>query len=366
MLVATAPPAAPTESHAPSPMTEPKLEITASRLFTSWLAAQGASLAFTTYQAGKLFFVGLNDKGQLAIFNRTLARVMGLAAHGDTLWVATLWQLWRFENALAPGTRKDAHDRWYVPQLAYTTGDIDVHDVAVDGDGEPVFVSTLFSCIARPDPRHSFRPVWKPPFVSRYAAEDRCHLNGLAMRDGRPAFATCVARSDANEGWREHRADGGLLLDITSNEVACAGLSMPHSPRWYRDRLWLVNAGSGEFGWVDLDRGRFEPVAFCPGFLRGLAFVGDYAVVGLSMQRENRTFRDLALDRRLEDKGVAARCALQVIDLARGDVVHELRIEGVVSELFDVAVLPGVRNPGAVGFSNDEIRRTLVLPPGIG
>jgi uncharacterized protein (TIGR03032 family) len=249
--------------------------------------------------------------------------------------------------------------------MAYTTGDIDVHDVAVDGGGEPVFVSTLFSCIARPDPKRSFQPLWKPSFVSRYAAEDRCHLNGLAMRDGKPAFATCVGRSDANEGWREHRANGGLLLDIASNEIACAGLSMPHSPRWYRDRLWLVNAGTGEFGWVDLERGRFEPVAFCPGFLRGLAFVGDYAVVGLSMQRENRTFSGLALDRRLEEKGVSARCALQVIDLARGDVVHELRIEGVVSELFDVAVLPGVRNPGAVGFSNDEIRRTLVLPPGI-
>ena len=344
---------------------DPRIDITASRLFTSWLASQGASLAFTTYQAGKLFFIGLKDRGQLALFNRTLARVMGLAAHGDTLWVATLWQLWRFENALPPGQRKDAHDRWYVPQMAYTTGDIDVHDVAVDGDGEPMFVSTLFSCIALPDPRHSFRPVWKPPFVSRYAAEDRCHLNGLAMRDGRPAFATCVARSDANEGWREHRTNGGLLLDVASDEIACAGLSMPHSPRWYRDRLWLVNAGTGEFGWVDLAAGRFEPIAFCPGFLRGLAFIGDFAVVGLSMQRENRTFSGLALDQRLADKGVSARCALQVIDLARGDVVHEVRIEGVVSELFDVAVLPGVRNPGAVGFSNDEIRRTIVLPPGV-
>jgi uncharacterized protein (TIGR03032 family) len=341
------------------------LEITASRLFTGWLAAQGASLAFSTYQAGKLFFIGLDEAGRLAVFNRTLARVMGIAAHGDTLWVSTLWQLWRFENALAPGERKDGFDRWYVPQLAYTTGDIDVHDVAVDADGEPVFVSTLFSCVARPDPRVSFQPIWKPPFVSRYAAEDRCHLNGLAMRDGKPAFATCVGRSDANEGWREHRAGGGLLLDIASGEIACEGLSMPHSPRWYRDRLWLVNAGSGEFGWVDLARRRFEPVAFCPGFLRGLAFVGDFAVVGLSMQRENRTFRDLALDQRLAQKGVAARCALQVIDLKHGDVAHELRIEGAVSELFDVAVLPGARNAGAVGFRNDEIRRTVVLPPGL-
>jgi uncharacterized protein (TIGR03032 family) len=186
------------------------------------------------------------------------------------------------------------------------------------------------------------------------------------MRDGVPAYATCVGRSDANEGWREHRAAGGMVIDIASDATVCEGLSMPHSPRWHRDRLWLVNAGSGEFGYVDVARGRFEPIAFCPGFLRGLAFVGDFAVVGLSMLRENRTFRDLALDRRLAEKGVSARCGLQVIDLVRGDVVHEVRIDGMVSELFDVAVLHGARNPGAVGFSSDEIRRTVVLPPDFG
>lgn len=343
--------------------TSKKLEINASRLFTSWLAGQRASLAFTTYQAGKLFFIGLDAQGQLAVFNRTLARVMGMASHGDTLWLATLWQLWRFENALRPGVTHEAHDRWFVPQVAYTTGDIDVHDVAVGADGEPVFVSTLFSCLAKTDPKYSFRPIWKPPFVTRYAAEDRCHLNGLAMDQGVPAYVTCVGRSDANEGWRDHRVDGGLAIDVRSNEIVCTGLSMPHSPRVYRDKLWLLNSGTGEFGFVDLDRGRFEPVAFCPGYVRGLSFSGGFAIVGLSKQRENRTFTGLELDRRLSDKGTSARCALQVIDLERGDVVHELRIEGVVEELFDTAVLPGAINPGAVGFVSDEIRHTLVLAP---
>lgn len=108
---------------------DPRLELTASRLFTSWLAAQGASLAFTTYQTGKLFFIGLDAQGRMSVFNRTLTRVMGLAAQGDTRWVATLWQLWRFENALAAGEHKGHFDRWCVPQLADTTGDIDVHDL---------------------------------------------------------------------------------------------------------------------------------------------------------------------------------------------------------------------------------------------
>lgn len=341
----------------------PQLDITASRLFVSWLAEQRASIAFTTYQVGKLFLIGLDEHGKLAVFNRSLARVMGLAVNGDSLWVATLWQLWRFENALRAGERHGGFDRYYVPQLAYTTGDIDVHDVAVDASGEPVFVSTLYSCLARPDVRYNFRPIWKPPFVSRHAAEDRCHLNGLAMENGAPAYVTCVAKSDVNEGWREHRANGGLVMDVRSNEIICSGLSMPHSPRVHQDRLWILNAGSGEFGYVDRERGCFEPIAFCPGFLRGASFIGRYAVVAISKPRKNRTFSGLALDKRLEEKGAASRCAVQVIDLERGDVVHELRIEGVVDELFDTAVIPGARNPAAVGFVSDEIRRTISLPP---
>ena len=346
----------------PSSPSEPKVEITASRLFVSWLAEQNASIAFTTYQAGKLFFIGLNERGELAIFNRNLARVMGIAVHEQTLWVATLWQLWRFENALKPGEKHGALDRYYVPQLAYTTGDIDVHDVAVNAAGEPIFVSTLFSCIAKPDPKYSFNPIWKPPFVSKYAAEDRCHLNGLAMRDGAPAFVSCVGRSDANEGWREHRRAGGLIVDVANNTIVCGGLSMPHSPRWHQGKLYVLNAGTGEFGYIDLQLGKFMPIAFCPGFLRGLSFIGDFAIVGLSKQRQNRTFSDLVLDEELSKRGVSARCAVQVIDLKRGDVVHELRLDGVIEELFDTAIIPGARNCGAVGFVSDEIRRTLSLP----
>lgn len=342
----------------------PQLELSGSRQFTAWLYESGGSLAFSTYQAGKLFFIGLNPDGRLSVFERTFARCMGLALAGETLWVSTLYQLWRFENVLGPGATHQGYDRLYVPQLGYTTGDLDAHDLAVPtGEETPVFANTLFSCIARPDVRYSFQPVWKPTFVSRLAAEDRCHLNGLALMDGQPAFATCVAATDVNEGWREHRQDGGLLLSVPDGETVCNGLSMPHSPRWYNGRLWLHNSGSGEFGWVDLEAGRFEPVAFCPGYLRGLCFHGDFAVVGLSKPRGNKTFSGLALDQALADRNVSARCALQVIDLTRGDVVHELRIEGVVEELYDVISLPGVRRPMALGFKTDEIRRVLSLPP---
>jgi uncharacterized protein (TIGR03032 family) len=344
-----------------SPRAAAKFEVTTSRQFPQWLAEQRLSLAFTTYQSGKLFFIGLRPPGKLSIFERTFNRCMGLWGDAQTLWMSSLYQIWRFENVLEPGAQANGYDRYYVPQVGYTTGDVDAHDIAPDVAGRPVFVATLFGCLAALSETHSLVPLWKPPFVSRLAAEDRCHLNGLAMRDGKPAYVTAVSQSDVADGWREHRRDGGCIVDVVRNEVVLEGLSMPHSPRWHRDRLWLCDSGTGRFGYADLERGRFEDVAFCPGYLRGVAVHGDFAVVGLSRPRHSKTFSGLALDDALRTRGVEARCGLMVIDLRTGDAVHWLRIEGVVEELYDVIVLPGVVRPMAVGFVSDEIRRVLSL-----
>ncbi len=224
-----------------------------------------------------------------------------------------------------------------------------------------VFVNTLFSCLARASTEHSFVPVWKPSFISKLAAEDRCHLNGLAMEAGRPKYATSVSRTDVNNGWRDRRREGGLVMDVQTNDIVAEGLSMPHSPRLYRDKLWLLNSGTGCFGYVDLNSGGFESVAFCPGYLRGLAFTGDYAVVGLSQPRENKTFTDLPLQESLNEKDAAPRCGLQVIDLNSGDVVHGVHLDGIVSELYDVVVLPNVVRPMALGFKTDEIRHVVSI-----
>jgi uncharacterized protein (TIGR03032 family) len=205
--------------------------------------------------------------------------------------------------------------------------------------------------------------LWQPPWITRLAAEDRCHLNGLALAGGRPAFATAVSRSDAAEGWRDRRRDGGVVVRVPDGEVVLAGLSMPHSPRWHQGRLWLLDSGSGRFGYLDPARGRFEPVAFCPGYARGLALHGDFAVVGLSKPRRDRAFSGLELDEALLARDAEPRCGLLVIDLRSGDIVHSLRLEGVVEELYDVAVLPGARRPMALGLKTDEIRRTLSLAP---
>ena len=363
----------------------PTFEINASRQFTSWLASQNLSLVFTTYQAGKVFFIGLRQNGQLSVFERTFERCMGLYAHNSSLYLSSLYQLWRLENALEPGQIADGYDAVYVPQVGYITGDLDIHDVVLVEPSQPpklrgdqqvepqvpslnngrlggvVFVNTLFSCLATISETKSFVPLWKPPFISKLAAEDRCHLNGLAVRDGQPRYVTAVSQSDVADGWRDKRKDGGCAIDISTDRAIATGLSMPHSPRWYKDKLWLLNSGRGEFGYLDLERGVFEAVAFCPGYLRGLSFCGDFAVVGISKPRHNKTFSGLVLDEQLQAKQASARCGLLVIDLRSGDIVHSLRIEGVVEELYDVQVLPGVRQPMAIGLKTDEIRRVISI-----
>jgi uncharacterized protein (TIGR03032 family) len=164
------------------------------------------------------------------------------------------------------------------------------------------------------------------------------------------------------DSWREHRRDGGVVIDVESGETVVGGLSMPHSPRLHDATLYVLDSGTGHFGKVDVQAGKFEPIAFCPGYLRGLSFVGRFAVVGLSRPRdENKTFAGLALGETLKTKNVEARSGAMVIDLKTGDTVHWLRAEGILEELYDVVTLPGVRRPMALGFKSDEIRRTITL-----
>ena len=333
------------------------LSVSTSRHFPEWLVRHRISLAFTTYQAGKLFLIGTQANGRLSVFERTFSRCMGMWADGQTIWMSSSFQLWRFENQLDAGMIHNGYDAVYTPMAGHTTGDLDIHDVAVDADGEVVFVNTLFNCLASLSRTRSFLPLWRPDFISDLVPEDRCHLNGLALRDGRPRYVTAVSTSDVVDGWRDRRTNGGVAIDIDTGDVVCSGLSMPHSPRWHNGRLWLLNSATGYLGYVD--ESGFVPVTFLPGYARGMAIVGNHAVVGLSRPRESSTFSGLPLDGELSRRDAEPRCAVHVVDLATGDTVEWLRIEGVVQELYDVVALPGVVRPMAIGFKTDEIQRSI-------
>jgi uncharacterized protein (TIGR03032 family) len=333
--------------------------------FTEWLASADASLSLTTYQAGRLFFIGRRDDGAVRAHERIIEQCQGLWTDGQTLWTSGLYMLWRFENVLRNGeTTATGADRKFVPRESRVVGRIDIHDIGIgdiEGAPRPIFINTLYGCLATISETASFRPLWRPKFLTALVPEDRCHLNGLAMDGARPAFVTAVSRSDVADGWRERRHDGGIVIDVASSEIVAHGFSMPHSPRLYAGKLWLLNSGAGEFGTVDPASGAFTPVCFCPGYARGLAFVGRYAAIGLSRPRHGQTFSGLALDGRLADKDAVARCGVLIVDIETGNIVEWLRFAHTIDELYDVAILPRVRAAEAIGFRSDEIQREITV-----
>ncbi|MFI3155094.1 MAG: TIGR03032 family protein [Methylococcaceae bacterium] len=338
---------------------QPELAMIGSEQLWHWLNELQISLAFTTYQTNRLFLIGCKPEGRLAVNERLFDKPMGLYADGERLIMSTRYSIWHLENRLAAGETHLGCDRLYMPSVSYTTGDVNMHDVVMAKNQKLLFINTDFSCLATLRPGFSFEPVWQPPFISKLAAEDRCHLNGLAMQNGEPTYVTACSRTDTAAGWRNHRIDGGIVMHIPSNEIIATGLSMPHSPRWYRGKLWLLNSGTGELGYLDGER--FMPLVFCPGFVRGLAFFGDYALVGLSKLR-SKTFAGLALETRLANEGKTSQCGLVVVNINTGAIEQWLHIDGIVEELFDVVVLPKVRQPSAVGFQNDDIDRLITFP----
>src|SRR5262249_54292557 len=153
-----------------------------------------------------------------------------------------------------------------------------------------------------------------------------------------PRYVTALAAADTPQGWREHKKDGGVLLDVPSGEVVVGGLSMPHSPRWYHDRLWVLESGKGGLGVVDTEAGRYQGVAELPGFTRGLDFYGNLAFIGLSQVRESAVFSGIPI----ANRALAERnCGVWVVDIRTGQTVAFLRFADAVQEVFAVQVLPG-------------------------
>jgi uncharacterized protein (TIGR03032 family) len=330
--------------------------------FRELLAGLGASLAVTTYQAGRLILLR-ESGGSVNSHFRALDTPMGIAYDGRRLAVGTRTEVVVFQNQPALAARCDppgSHDGCFVARTRHMTGDLRVHDLAWADDGLWL-VNTRFSCLATLDDEHSFVPRWRPSFVSALAAEDRCHLNGLAVVDGRPRYVTALGTSDEPDGWRERKADGGVVLDITTDELVVEGLSMPHSPRWHDGHLWVLESGRGLLRRVDVASGVVDEVARVPGFARGLAFAGRYALIGLSQVREH-AFDGLPLTRHGGDD---LRCGVWVVDTTDGTTVAYLSFDGLVQEIFEVALLSGLRYPELVEPGAPLADNAYVVPDAV-
>ncbi|WP_218079260.1 TIGR03032 family protein [Anthocerotibacter panamensis] len=320
-----------------------------SESFPLLLHRLGISLAVTTYQAGRLYIVSSNGE-EIKLAGRNYSRAMGCYVHPKGLLLATRNQVLSFTRAphlLQRFYPETDYDDLYVSQFAYFTGDIAVHDVGLMGD-TVVAVSSTFNGLVAMSTDYSFIPIWKPHFISALCSEDRCHLNGVAFVDGSPRYVTAIASTDQEGAWREHKTDGGIVMDVATNQVICRGLAMPHSPRVYEEDLWVLSSGTGELGVVN-SLG-FQPMIYLPGFLRGLAFYGPYAFVGLSKIREKKIFGDLPIEEKVND----LRCSVEVVNIHTGLWEGSLRFHKEVEELYDIQIIPNSRQPLVVGYDQVE------------
>lgn len=344
----------------------PELTAFYSHSLVTLLDGLGVTLFVSSMPAGKLIVVHAVGN-RLSLQVRSFEQITGIAVDRHHLAVATAGpQTWLLPNepALAAVLAPDAsYDACFVCRTAHFSGTISSHEIAWTDNGL-LIANTRFSCLCSLDEHHSFVPRWQPPFVSELAPEDRCHLSGLALEGGTARYVTCFGATDSAAGWRRTVTGGGCLVDVPGVRIVADGLTMPHSPRLLGDKVFLLDSGTGRLVAADPASGRVTPVVEFGAFLRGLAFAGSLAFVGLSKMRRLRT--SLALDcPLLQGDG---RCGVWVIDVATARTVGFVEFVAGIDEIFDVQLLDGVRCPTVIGpatrAGSASIAGTYVLPGG--
>jgi uncharacterized protein (TIGR03032 family) len=327
--------------------------------FARILREAGISLLVSTYQAGKL--AAIQARGdELFLTFHNFRRAMGIAVSREQVALGTADQIWYLVSSAPPGgPEAGPFDRYLLVRGSHFTGEIHGHELEWSGR-ELWVVNTLFSCLCTIEGGHNFVPRWKPPFIGELAPEDRCHLNGLAMENGRPRFVTCLGASDTTRGWKGNEADGGRLIDVSNGHFLITDLCMPHSPRLYGGKLWLLESGRGRLVAHEPPHGVRE-VASLPGYVRGLAFHGPYAFVGLSKLRPTSTLHGVPIAGQLD----ALRCGVAVIELATGRQAAFLEFTSGLEEIFDVRVNPFTQRPLVSGPDArvDGTPPIWVIPP---
>ena len=318
------------------------------------------SLALSTYQAGKVVLISALNSGRLIQLPRSFQKPMGIAADSSRLAVATLTEVVVFNNAsrMAPNYPKqpNTYDALYLPRATYFTGEVDIHDLHWLGE-DLMAVNTRFSCLAHIDHKFSFTPFWKPFFISRITPQDQCHLNGVAFENDKPRFVTALGKTNEPEGWRKSRDSGGIVMEVTSNTIVAEGLSMPHSPRLYDGKLFLLESATGTLVTIDPASGKKETVLPLDGFARGMDRVGDFIFIGLSqLRKKSGSFEGLPI----ADKSLF--CGIVVVHLPSTRVVAHLKYEDSVEEIYDVRAMRGMRRPGLVSAQKGDHRLALTTP----
>ncbi len=287
---------------------------------------------------------------------------MGIGVNGDKMAIAGKYAVEVFAKSRSlaysfPENPKH-FDSIYFPQVTYHTGFTDMHDLAWGDDGLWA-INTAFSCLVLMDEGFHFVPKWQPPFITELLPEDRCHLNGLAMMDGKPAFVSMLGESNTKEGWRGTHHEKGLIMDIRTNEIILENLAMPHSPRVHKGCLYFLLSAIGKVMKYDLATKSLHELSDTQSFIRGLDIYENLLFVGTSTIRQSsRSFADLPVSKAQSLAGV------KIIDLTSGEILGQLNFSDRVHETFDVKIIPGIMRPTMVAPSEALSNQGIMAPDG--
>lgn len=321
------------------------------------------SIGITTYQAGKMVFLSPKDDEYLVQLPRTFNKPMGIALSqdGSKLALATKDEVIDFSNSSALAkyypNAPNRYDAMYMPRVTYHTGNVDVHDLSWGNDGRLYAVNTLFSSIVTIDNNFNFTPYWTPPFISRLSSEDRCHLNGMAMYNGKPKYASAFNTGDTPQSWRNTVTETGVIMDLDSNEIIAPNLPMPHSPRIYGTNLFVLLSATGELAMIDKQTGKYESLLNLNGFVRGMSLYKDFLFIGLSKLRKNSsTFAKLEIANKANEAGIA------VVHLPTASFYGKIVYQASVDEIYDVQIFPNMTRPNILNTIKDDYKYALMLP----
>ena len=323
------------------------------------LYERGLSVAMTSFQANRLMLVR-SDGEQTDVLFRAVPRPMGLAIGQQQMLLGSWAQVLEYRRqdclneVVEPGLPVDAT---YVPRSAVVTGNINIHDIAWGRDGEIWMVNSAFSCLATLDSQYNFVPRWKPDFITALLPQDRCHLNGMALRDGLPAFVTAFSRDDTELGWRSFQSKG-LLMSVPGQQVLAEGLSFPHSPRWIDGWVYYCESGHGRVWRCRDDGSESTLVAELPGYTRGLDCVGSMLFIGLSRARASESAPPLPLMQQHE----TTVSGFWVIDLDTLQELGWLIFTGDVEQIYDVALIRGARFPHVMAWDDQDFGHRFEFP----
>jgi uncharacterized protein (TIGR03032 family) len=313
------------------------------------------SIAISTYQAGKLVLISPKDENSLVQLPRHFEKLMGIAEDKkkDKLALACKDQVIIFSNskdlAIHYPKSPNKYDAMYMPRVTYHTGPLDIHDLSFGNNGELFAVNTLFSCIITINDDYNFSTYWKPPFIDALVSEDRCHLNGMALKNGKPKYVTAFNKGNSRQSWRDNITKSGIVMDVETNEIIVENLPMPHSPRIFNNELYVLLSATGELAKIDLENNKYEVVVKLDGFVRGMSLHKDYLFIGLSKLRENSsTFGKLDFAKKANEAGIV------IIHLPTGSITGKITYQTSLDEIYDVHILDNKMRPNILNTINDD------------